>query len=124
MKGKKLQPRIFYPTRLNLRFDAEIKNLAEKQKLKINHHHTSFTTNGKGTSLGRKHRRKKRPTQNKPKTIKKLVIGSYISIITLNVNGLNTSTNQTGRMDENTCMHFHLSHHFDSLKLYVIILYC
>ena len=30
--------------------------------------------------------------QNKPKTIKKMVIGTYISIITLNVNGLNAPT--------------------------------
>jgi len=29
------------------------------------------------------------PTENKNKTIKKMVVGSYISIITLNVNGLN-----------------------------------
>ena len=32
--------------------------------------------NAKGTSLGRKHKRRKRPTENKPKTIKKMVIGS------------------------------------------------
>ena len=49
----------------------------------------SFTTNAKGTSLGRKHKRRKRPTITKPKTIKKMVIGTYMSIITLNVNGLN-----------------------------------
>ena len=30
--------------------------------------------------------------QYKPKTIKKMVIGTYISIITLNVNGLNVPT--------------------------------
>ena len=30
--------------------------------------------------------------KNKPKTIKKMVIGTYIEIITLNVNGLNAST--------------------------------
>ena len=35
---------------------------------------------------------KKRPKNNKPKTIKKMVIGMYISIITLNVNGLNAPT--------------------------------
>ena len=29
---------------------------------------------------------------NKPKTIKKMVIGTYILIITLNVNGLNAPT--------------------------------
>ena len=34
----------------------------------------------------------KRSTENKPKTIKKKVIESYISIITLNINGLNAPT--------------------------------
>ena len=53
MKGKSLQPRILYPTRLSFRFDGEIKSFPEKQKL-IQHHQTSFTTNAKGTSLGRK----------------------------------------------------------------------
>ena len=35
---------------------------------------------------------KKRTYKNKPKTIKKMYIGTYISIITLNVNGLNAPT--------------------------------
>ena len=35
---------------------------------------------------------KKRDLQNQPQTIKKMAIGTYISIITLNVNGLNTPT--------------------------------
>jgi len=39
--------------------------------------------------LGRKHKRRKRPKENKPQTIKKMVTGSYIVIITLHVNGLN-----------------------------------
>ena len=34
----------------------------------------------------------KKTHKNKPKTIKKIVIGTYISIITLNVNGLNAPT--------------------------------
>ena len=62
---------------------------------RIQHHKTSFTTNAKGTSLGRKHKRSKRPTEGKPKTTEKTVIGSYISIITLNVNGLNAPTKDT-----------------------------
>ena len=37
-------------------------------------------------------KRRKRPTENKPKTIKKMVIGSYILIITLNVNELSAPT--------------------------------
>ena len=49
-------------------------------------------TNAKGNSLGREHKRKKRPTENKPKAIKKMVIGSYILTTTLNVNGLNALT--------------------------------
>jgi len=53
---------------------------------------TSFTANAKGTSPSSKHKRRKRPTQNKPKTIKKMVGGSHISTITLNVNGLNAQT--------------------------------
>ena len=35
---------------------------------------------------------KKRTYKNKPKTIKKMVIGTYMSIISLNVNGLNAPT--------------------------------
>ena len=62
----------------------------QTRKIKrIQHHQTSFTTNAKGISLGRKHKKRKRSTENKPKTIKKMVIGSYRSIITLNVNELN-----------------------------------
>ena len=34
----------------------------------------------------------KRSTKDKPKTIKKMVVESYISIITLNGNGLNAPT--------------------------------
>ena len=33
MKGKNLQPRILYPTRLS-RFDGEIKSFSDKQKLR------------------------------------------------------------------------------------------
>ena len=58
---------------------------------RIQHHQTSFTINAKGTSPDRKHKRRKRPTQDKPKAIKKLVIGSYILISILNVNRLNAT---------------------------------
>ena len=59
---------------------------------RIQHYQISFTTDAKATSLGRKHKRRKRPTKNELQTIKKMVIGSYISMITLNVNGLNAPT--------------------------------
>ena len=76
MKVKNLQPRILCPTRPSFRFDGEIK-LSRLAKIKrIQHHQTSFITSAKGTSLDGKHKRWKRPTENKPKTIKKTVIGS------------------------------------------------
>ena len=34
MKGKNLQLRIIYPTRLPFRFEGEIKSLTDKQKVK------------------------------------------------------------------------------------------
>ena len=34
MKGKNLQPRLLYPTRISFRFDGEIKNFTDKQKLR------------------------------------------------------------------------------------------
>ena len=56
----------------------------------------------------------KRTTENKPKTIKKKIIESYILIITLNMNGLNAPTKRhrlDGQMKTCACMHFHLPHH-------------
>ena len=91
MKGKNLLPGCLYPERISFYFDGEIKTLHRQVKVKkIQHHQTSFTTNAKGTSLGRKHKRRKRTYNNKPKTIKKMVIGTYMSIISLYVNGLNS----------------------------------
>jgi len=34
MKGKNLQPRLFYPARLLFRFEGEIKTFTDKQKLR------------------------------------------------------------------------------------------
>ena len=75
------------------------KALQTSKAKRIQCHQTSFATNAKGTSLCGKHKRKwkkgrkeKRPTQNKPKTIKKMLTKTYISIITLNGNALNAPT--------------------------------
>ena len=70
-----------YPARFSFRFDGEIKKLSSQAKVKRSQQHqTNITTEAKGTSLGRKHKRKQRATENKLKTIKKIVIGSYILI--------------------------------------------
>ena len=75
MKGKSLQLRIVHLFRKRLiRFAEEIKSFSDKQKLR-EFHTTNFTTNAKGASLGRKQKTRKRPTENKPETNKRMVIG-------------------------------------------------
>ena len=70
----------------------------QKAKVKrIQHHQTSFKTNAKVTFLDKKSKTRKRPTENKPKTIKKMVIESYILIITSNVNESNAPTSWLSR---------------------------
>ena len=84
MKGKiyNLQPRLLYPARISFRFDGEIKTFTDKQKLR------KFSTT-------KETQEKEKTYNNKPKTIKKMEIGAYILIITLNVNGLNAPTRKT-----------------------------
>ena len=88
-------------------------NLSRKANVKrIQHHQTSFTTNAKWNSLGRK-KEKDLTTENKPKTTERTVIVSYISMISLNVNGLN-APRKRHRLAEQikcACIHFHLPHH-------------
>ena len=52
---------------------AKVKRLQDYQ--------ISFTTNAKATTLGRTHKRREISTKSKPKTIKKMIIGSYILIV-------------------------------------------
>ena len=54
---------------------------------RIQHQQNSFTTNAKGTSPGRKHKRRERPTKNKPKTIKKMVTESSGTITSWQIDG-------------------------------------
>ena len=115
MKGKKLKPRILHAARLLFNIWWKNQKLSRQAKVqRIQHHQISFTINAKGTSVARKFRRRKRPTQNKPKAIKKMVIGSYISIIALNINGLNAPTKRqrlAEQMRTWAWMHFHLPCH-------------
>ena len=66
-----------------------MKSFSDKQKLR------EFSTTKpalqqmlKGLTQS-KHTREEKYLQSQPQTIKKMAIGTYISIITLNVNGLN-----------------------------------
>ena len=63
------------------------------------YHQTNFTTNVKGTYIVKKYKRRKKIYKINPQTIKKMAIGMYVSIITLNVNGLNGPT-KTHRLAE------------------------
>ena len=44
MKEKNLQPRLLYPARISFKYEGEIKSFTDKQKLSIQHHHTSSST--------------------------------------------------------------------------------
>ena len=59
MKGKNLQQRLLYQARISFKI-GKIKTFYRQAKVKrIQHHQTNFTTNAKGTVLGRKQKRRK-----------------------------------------------------------------
>ena len=86
LKGKNLQPRLQYPARISFKIDGEIRSFSDKQKLR------EFRTTKPALQQMLKgliqsgNTREKKDLQNQPKTIKKMAIGTYISIITLSVN--------------------------------------
>ena len=96
MKGKNLQPRLLYPARISFTFDREIKSFTDKQKLR----EFSPTKSALQQMLKKfskwETQERKRTYKNKPKALKKMVIGTYISIITLIVNGLKAPTKRHG----------------------------
>ena len=78
MKGENLQPKIPYPARLSFRFDGEIKSFTEKKKKR------EFSTIKPALQkmlkelleAGNTREGKDLPLENKPKTIKKKIMGS------------------------------------------------
>ena len=71
MKGKNLQPRLLYLARISFITDGKIKFFRQAKVKRIQHHQTSFTTNAKGTSLGRKHNTRKNLQKINPKQLRK-----------------------------------------------------
>ena len=72
MKGKKNTTKITLPRKDLIQTQWGNYNFYKQAKAKrIQHHQTSFTTNAKGTSLGRKHKGRKRPTITNPKQLRK-----------------------------------------------------
>jgi len=80
MKEKNLKQRLIYAARISFRFSREIKRFTHKQVL--NSTKPAFQQTLKGL-FGTKE--KKKTYENKSKSIKKMAIGTYMSIITLNV---------------------------------------
>ena len=114
MKEKNLQSGILYPATLVQIWQRNQKLSRQAKVKRIQQYQTSFTTDAKQTSLGRKLKTRKRPTKNKPKTTKKMLIGSNISIITLTVNELSAPTKRhrlAGQMKTYTYIHLHLARH-------------
>ena len=82
MKGKNLQTRLLYPARISFRLNGEIKSFTDKQKLR------EFSTTKPALEqmlkdgLWQETQEKEKTYKNKLKRIKKMVIGTYILIIT------------------------------------------
>ena len=107
MKEKNLQPRLLKPARISFKYEGEIKSCTDKQKLR------EFSTTKPALQQMLKNLFQTGNTERvyklKPKTTKEMAIGSYLSIITLNVNGLNAPTKrqrlakQIQKQDPNIC---------------------
>ena len=79
-KTKQNKTKITLPSKNLIQNSLRNQKLYRQAKVKrIEHHQISFKTNVKGTYIGRKHKRSKRPTKNKPKTIKKMPVVTYIN---------------------------------------------
>ena len=92
LKGKNLQPRLLHPARISFKIDGEIKSFSDKQKLrKLSTTKAALQQMLKGLIQSRNTREGKSSTKS-TQTIKKMAIGTYISIITLNANRLNASS--------------------------------
>ena len=57
MKENNLQPRLLYPARISFKYEGENKSFTQAKAERIQHHQTSSSTNAKGSSLDRKHRK-------------------------------------------------------------------
>ena len=68
MKEKNLQLRLLYPARISFKYEGEIKSYTDKQRLRIQHHQISSSTNAKGSSLDRKHRKRCINSNPKPQS--------------------------------------------------------
>ena len=90
IKQKKLQPRLLYPAMISIKYEGGIKSFTDKQKLRefsltkpvFQQMLKDLLWTGNTEIL----------YEGEPKTRKQMAMGPFLSIITLNVNGLNAPT--------------------------------
>ena len=84
MKEKNLQPRLLYPVRISFRLNGEIKSLIDKQSLR----ELSTTQAALEQMLKELLQQETQERDSQKQTLnKKMAVGIYLSVITLNVNG-------------------------------------
>ena len=87
------EPSLLYPARISFKNWWRGQKLYRQAKVKrIQHYQISFTNKCYRDFYRKETQEKEKTYKNKTKTIKKIPIGTYISISTLNVNGLNAPT--------------------------------
>ena len=87
MKTRGLQPRVLYPASPSLKWKDKKGVPRQKKPQRIHLHETSIARYAKGTALRRQRKRKREEHKN---TGEKMAMNKYLSIITLNINGLNS----------------------------------
>ena len=83
MKSKDMQPRLLYPASLSFKMEVKIQSFPDKKKRSegVHFHQTSSTRDAKEIALRKKQREEHRSKRENG--------SKYLSIIMLNVNGLN-----------------------------------
>ena len=90
MKKNNLQPRLLHPARISIRYEGEVKSFTDNQNLR------EFSTTKPALQQRLKDLlytgNRERLYELKPRTTKQMATRPFLSIITLNVNGLNAPT--------------------------------
>ena len=114
MKNNDLQPRLLYPAKLSFKIEGEIRNFPEKKKLKESVNTKSLLLQmlkdlkekkkekGKGKKEEEKEKEEQKEEEEEEEEEKKknrgkqsnnkMALHAYLSIMTVNVNGLNAPT--------------------------------
>ena len=85
-----MQPRILYPARLSFRIEGEIRSFQETETERVCDYQTSPSRNIQGDPVNKEKAQKTEAIcRNTDCTGNIMALNSYLSIVTLNMNGLN-----------------------------------